>query len=109
MAKPIDFNDPAQRAAALEYQKHVVRIRDEAKQAVAAEKRGQITFPEAFTLRQLLSQPDEPTPWRIVNCQPKESRVMLAAQFKAGKTTLVGNLIRSLCDGDPFLGKYQIT
>ena len=30
---------------------------------------------------------------------------MLAAQFKAGKTTLVGNLIRSLIDGDAWLGR----
>jgi RecA-family ATPase len=35
--------------------------------------------------------------------------VILAAQFKAGKTTLVGNLTRSLLDGDLWLGKYPVT
>jgi hypothetical protein len=34
---------------------------------------------------------------------------MLSAQFKAGKTTLVGNLLRSLIDGDPFLGRDVVT
>ncbi len=34
---------------------------------------------------------------------------MCAAQFKVSKTTLGGNLIRSLCDGYPFLGKYAVT
>ena len=34
---------------------------------------------------------------------------MLAAQFKAGKTTLVGNYIRSKVDGDPFLGRAKVT
>jgi hypothetical protein len=32
---------------------------------------------------------------------------MIVAQWKAGKTTLVGNLVRSLADGDPFLGAYE--
>lgn len=109
MAKRVNFDDPAERAAALEYQKHVDRIKDESKRAIASERRGPVTFPEILTLRELLAQPDEPTPWRIADCQPKESRVVLAAQFKAGKTTLAANLIRSLRDGDPFLGKYAIT
>jgi hypothetical protein len=34
--------------------------------------------------------------------------VLLSAQFKAGKTTLVGNYIRSLADGDPWLGQYDV-
>ncbi len=34
---------------------------------------------------------------------------MLAAQFKAGKTTLVGNVLRSILDGDPFLGRDAVT
>ena len=39
---------------------------------------------------------------------PSDGRVLLAAQFKAGKTTLVGNLARSLADGTPFLGKFDV-
>ena len=34
---------------------------------------------------------------------------MLAAQFKAGKTTIVANLERSLVDGDQFLGAHDVT
>lgn len=103
-----DFNDPAQRARALENEKHTVRIRNEAKRAVAAEERGTAEPPEIVTLRELLLQPEDETPWRITNVQPTNSRVICAAQFKAGKTTLVGNLIRSLCDGDTFLGRYKV-
>jgi hypothetical protein len=103
-----NFKDPVERAAALEYQKEVLRIRIEARKAVAAEDREPITFPPAVTLTQLLEEPDEDTPWRIVECQPKGSRVICAAQFKAGKTTLVGNVIRSLVDGHAFLGKYDV-
>ena len=105
---PPNLNDPKVRADALEHEKHVVRIRNEARRAVAAEEQGAVMVPEAITLRELLAEPDASTPMRIVDCQPKDSRVILAAQFKAGKTTLVANLIRSLRDGDPFLGKYAV-
>ena len=37
-----------------------------------------------------------------------DTRVMLAAQFKSGKTTIVGNLIRALADGTPFLGAFEV-
>ena len=36
-------------------------------------------------------------------------RVILSAQRKAGKTTCTANLLRSLADGVPFLGCYQVT
>jgi hypothetical protein len=104
-----DLNDPAGRAKALEYQKHVIRIRNEAKRAVAIEERGPCAPPKILTLRQLLAEPDVTTVWRVAGYQPSNSRVILAAQFKAGKTTLVANLIRSLCDGDPFLGRHMVT
>ena len=103
-----NLKDPAGREAALEHQKDVLRIRNEAKRAVDAEERGAAVPPAFFTLSALLAEPDEATPWRITDCQPRGSRVICAAQFKAGKTTLVGNLIRSLCDGDTFLGKYAV-
>jgi hypothetical protein len=35
--------------------------------------------------------------------------VILAAPRKAGKTTIVGSLVRSLIDGDPWLGRYHVT
>ena len=39
---------------------------------------------------------------------PTGGRVILAAAWKAGKTTLLGNLIRALVDGQPFLGRYAV-
>jgi len=86
----------------------VLREKREAKRRVDAEERPTAAYPTPTTLRALLAEPEEATPWRIKDCQPSNSRVMLAAQFKAGKTTLVGNLVRSLCDGQPFLGKYAV-
>jgi hypothetical protein len=39
---------------------------------------------------------------------PVDACVMLAAQYKAGKTTLVCNLIRNLVDGDLWLGTAAV-
>ncbi|MCK0516980.1 AAA family ATPase [Williamsia sp. DF01-3] len=60
-------------------------------------------------LDDFLAVPDEPTKYRIDGLFPIGGRIMLSAQYKAGKTTAVGNLIRSLADGDPFLGKFATT
>lgn len=91
-------------------EKRKQRLREDRaiKRELDAEDRGPVTVPDLLTLRELLAEPDEPTPWRITDCQPKGSRVVCAAQFKAGKTTLVVNVIRSLRDGDLFLGKYEV-
>lgn len=96
----------ARRVRQLEFKE---RARREAKRNIDAEERGATEPPPSKTLRSLLGEPDEPTPWCISDCQPELSRVVLAAQFKAGKTTLVSNCVRSLADGEPFLGVHSIT
>lgn len=65
-------------------------------------------LPPAMTLRERLALPREPLVYRVDAWQPVGSRVMLSAQFKAGKTTLTGNLVRCLVDGDAFLGQYKV-
>lgn len=106
---PIDFNDPQQRAVALDNEKHILRIKDEAKRAVIAERSATKTPPELLTLRQRLARPRAPVVWRIQQLQAVGHRVLLAAQFKAGKTTLSANVARSVLDGDAFLATYDVT
>jgi hypothetical protein len=84
------------------------RARREAKRIVDAEERGPVEPPEVATLRDLLAQPATEATWRVEGWQPCDSRVIFAAQFKAGKTTVVENLARSLLDGDKFLGTYAV-
>ncbi len=86
-----------------------LRARREAQRRVDAEEHPPVAPPEIVTLQEHLARNDAPPRWRIAELQPEASRVMLAAQFKAGKTTISGNLIRSLVDGDPFLGRYPVT
>jgi len=61
-----------------------------------------------MSLQQLLAQPPNPTPMRIDQVMPDGGRVIFSAPYKAGKTTAVGNLIRSLVDGDPFLNAFTV-
>jgi hypothetical protein len=46
--------------------------------------------------------------WLIDDVMFRGCRLGLLAKYKAGKTTLVDNLIRSLVDGEPFLGGFNV-
>jgi hypothetical protein len=65
--------------------------------------------PAFETLAHLLCQPDDPQRWRFERLQPSGSRVLLAAQYKSGKTTVVQNMVSALADGSPFLGAFPVT
>jgi len=64
--------------------------------------------PALINLVDLLAQPDQDTTYRIDELLPVGGRVLLAAQYKAGKTSMIANLLRSLVDGDPFLGRLRV-
>lgn len=85
-----------------------LRIHHQAKQLLDQELRPDIALPPVKSLTDLLAEPDELTEYRIDKLALSGARVMLSAQYKAGKTTLVGNLIRALADGEPFLGRFDV-
>lgn len=84
------------------------RAKREGRRRLDAEARGATVVPDLVSLAEWLKEPAEEVRWRIEGWQPCESYVLLAAQYKAGKTTLVDNLVRSLVDGDPFLGQAAV-
>lgn len=92
--------------SALQHELSMQRIRRDARRALEAEDRPKANKPEVLTLRERLLRPREPVRYRIDGWQPVGSRVVLAAQYKVGKTTATGNLVRSLVDGDPWLGTF---
>ena len=65
-------------------------------------------LPPLVPLPELLGEPDEPVEYRIDGLLPTGGRSLLAAQFKAGKTTIRDNLVRSLADCVPFLGMFDV-
>jgi hypothetical protein len=92
-------------ARALEREVERERARREARRRLDAEERRTQSAPEILTLRERLTRPRPVLVWRIQDWQPRHTRVMLTAAFKAGKTTLVGGLVRSLVDGDMWLDR----
>jgi AAA domain len=92
---------------AVEQQKNYLRVRQEAEAELLSE--ASKPAPDPVRLDALLAEPDEPAAYRIDRLWPAGGRVILSAQRKAGKTTSMANLLRSLADGAPFLGCYQVT
>lgn len=65
-------------------------------------------LPPIEPLSSLLAEPDESASYRIDRLLPTGGRALLAAQFKAGKTTLRDNLVRALADSDAFLDEFAV-
>jgi hypothetical protein len=87
------------------------RVSDEAR-ALWTRQRATLTGQQRPTLTNLvdlLAQPDEDTHYRINDLLPIGGRALLAAQYKAGKTSMIANLLRSLVDGHDFLGRLAVT
>ena len=85
-----------------------LRIDHEARERLNAELHPAVVLPPVKPLDVLLAEPDTETPYLIDRLQPEGSRVILSAQYKAGKTTVSTNLIRAHADGDPFLGRFTV-
>ena len=104
--EPQDGLDPMQRA--VEYKVTALRIIREARRRLDDEDNPPAELPTVRSLDALLAEPDSPVAYRIDRLAPSGGRVMLSAQYKAGKTTLVANLVRALADAEPFLGAFDV-
>jgi AAA domain len=84
-----------------------IRIGQEAKRRIAAEDAAGLVMPRAVRLDTMLASPPGNEEWIVENLLRQGTLILVTAERKAGKTTLVLNLARSLLDGVPFLGTYQ--
>ncbi len=88
-----------------------IRIRERAKQLHAAEVAASraVTL-ERVTLDRALAapRPEEP-PMLVDRLHAVGYNSTITAQFKTGKTTLIGNLVRALVDGPLFLDEFAVT
>jgi hypothetical protein len=100
--------EPDRRAAALTRELIEQRTRREARRILDREDRPATRPVEALTLRERLARPRQPASFRVDGWQPINSRIVLAAQYKAGKTTITGNLARCMVDGGAWLGRYKV-
>ena len=87
-----------------------VRIRRDAARLVDAQEadRYAITLPRLTLLEALEAPRPDAVPYRLDDLHVVGHNSTIAAQFKTGKTTLGGNMLRSLVDGDDFLDRFPV-
>lgn len=82
-------------------------IVDEARKRHRSTNRAHIDIPSPRTLAAFLAEPDSDPEWVIDELLQTGANVVLAAPYKAGKSTARDNLIAALADGRPFLGAFS--
>lgn len=96
MAGPLSYDEELAREAQRLQVKKDLALRQ------AMEEVEDIVLP-SMNARLQLQQTFEPPLWRIENLHLVGSNTTITASYKTGKSTLMLNLLRSLCDGVPFL------
>ncbi len=86
-----------------------LRVRRDATRALRAEESAQeVVEPfDAGTLAEILARPAEPA-MRVAGLVPSSASMLLVAQRKCGKTTMLLNYARALLTGEPFLGHFDV-
>jgi hypothetical protein len=104
-AQSADDTEALDQEVAAEVRK--LRVREEARRRLAAEKEDATKPFDAGMLEDILARPPEP-PFRVEGLLPSEAGMLVVAQRKTGKTTLMLNLARSLLTGQRFLGRFEV-
>ena len=84
-----------------------IAVREAARRAhAAAQATGLFNGFASTSLREALTAPRQEAPWLFERLQRAGHKAFLVAQFKAGKTTVTGNVVRSLADHEPLFGRF---
>lgn len=86
-----------------------IRMRRAAERLVTAEEEAKTWRepPWRPTLTEELAIPDQPITYLIEDVFPSGGNVLLTAQYKTGKTTLVNAVARALADDEQFLDRFE--
>lgn len=106
MAQALRDAREARIATLAEESENRMRANEIAKYRISGERL--VEPPAGISLREALEIPDEPIAMRIESLLIAGGKVVLTAQRKTGKTTMVNNLIRCLADGGRFLDKFIV-
>jgi hypothetical protein len=84
-----------------------IAVREAARRVHAAQEASGLFagFTDA-SLREAFVAPRERVPWVIESLQRAGHKAFLVAQFKAGKTTVSGNVVKALADHEPLFGRF---
>lgn len=84
------------------------RINRAVRRLLDAEERPPVDPPASTSLAMLLAELPSAVKYRIGQLWPSGGKVLMSAPAKAGKTTMVGNLVRCLADATPFLASPHV-
>lgn len=101
---PTPYEQAFNRDVALEA--HRERVKDAARRMLKAEQDQGRAKPRMVGLVDFLNEPDEDVEYRVDEVWPTGGRIIFAAQYKSGKSTAVGNVIRALADGMPLFDRF---
>jgi hypothetical protein len=106
---PEEMAERAHRRA-VRHELAVLRAREEARELLRAEKADREFREPTYTrnLTEQLALPRSPTRFAVDQLLPMGGNALLAAQFKAGKTTFITDLARCWVDQQDFLGRFPI-
>lgn len=85
-----------------------LRNREAAARIIRQERTQDVPVPKVLALSELLEEPDEDSEFRIIGLLPTGARAVVSAQYKAGKSTLVSNVVKALVDDELFLDKFEV-
>ncbi len=85
-----------------------LRLNEEARRLLIAQERARHPRPKLVPLADFLARPMTDPTYRVDEVWPTGGRVVLSAQFKAGKTTIVGNVLRALADGTDLFDRFPV-
>jgi hypothetical protein len=71
------------------------------------EKYGEVELPDFIQLDDFLAQDDEDEQYVIPGLWAKDTHILFAAQYKAGKTTVRDNVVKVLADGGLLFGQID--
>jgi hypothetical protein len=104
---------PANRATDYFEELNRLRVKDAAKRAFQMEtierETAQLEVSDIKDGEDFMSKKPKQAPWVIEGLIHTEGSALLTGKYKAGKSTLMINLIKSLTTGTPFLGRFAVT
>ncbi|PWC03070.1 hypothetical protein DCE94_12400 [Agromyces badenianii] len=101
-----DFDPEAEREAKIEEQAEWLRVQRDARARLAAE--GWEPPPAQGSWADQMDEPDDPINWLIPELVFEGANVVVNAQAKSGKTSLILNVAHALLSGDPLFGHFDV-
>ncbi len=85
-----------------------LRILEDARALLVREKLQAIVRPPLWRLDEFLGRELLDPCYAVDQLLPTGGRFVLTGRRKLGKSTLMGNLLRAMADGEPFLGRFAV-